>query len=88
MLVLCRKRDQAVVFGGAGRLEDIVKITVIKVDRRNVTLGIDAKSDVPVYREEVWERIRTSHFRDRPTGSLDRTGSQDAKEMASVLSVR
>jgi len=68
MLVLSRKNDQAVVIGGVGRLEDILKITVIKVDRGRVTLGIDAKTDVPVHREEVWARLCTISRSSRENG--------------------
>jgi len=59
MLVLTRKNDEAVVIGGAGRLEDILRITVLKVHRGSVTLGIDANTAVPIHREEVWARLCT-----------------------------
>ncbi len=86
MLVLSRKNQESVVVGADDGLGGTVKVTVLEIGRGSVRLGFEANKDVPVYREEVWERIRTSRPRDPPTSGLDRTGSQDAKEMASVLS--
>lgn len=47
MLVLSRKLLEGIVIG------DDVKITVVKVDRNHVRLGIEAPSDVVVVREEL-----------------------------------
>ncbi len=47
MLVLSRKLGEKVVIG-----EGIV-LTVVKVDRNQVRLGIEAPKDVQVYREEI-----------------------------------
>ncbi|HEY2154384.1 MAG TPA: carbon storage regulator [Isosphaeraceae bacterium] len=47
MLVLSRKLGEKVVIG-----EGII-LTVVKVDRNQVRLGIEAPKDVPVYREEI-----------------------------------
>ena len=47
MLVLSRKLGEKIVIG------DNVVITVVKIDRNQIRIGIDAPQDVPVYREEI-----------------------------------
>jgi len=47
MLVLSRKLNEKIVIGNG------IVITVVKVDRNQVRLGIQAPGDVPVYREEI-----------------------------------
>jgi carbon storage regulator len=47
MLVLSRKLNERIVIGGN------VVVTVVKVDRNQVRLGIEAPGDVPIYREEI-----------------------------------
>lgn len=86
MLVLSRKNDESVVVGAGDGLRGTVKVTVLEIGHGSVKLGFEAQKDVSVHREEVWEQIRTSRLRDAPTGGLDRTGSQNADEKASVLS--
>lgn len=51
MLLLSRKCGQSIVIN-----EDIV-VTVVSVDRNRVRLGIRAPGYVPVYRQEVVERM-------------------------------
>jgi carbon storage regulator len=59
MLVLTRKTQESVVIGGAGSFEPLIKVKVLEIRGGNVKLGFDVDPDVPVHREEVWERIRT-----------------------------
>src|SRR4051812_12854868 len=47
MLVLSRKVNEKVMVG-----DDIV-ITIVKIDRNQVRIGISAPGHVPVYREEI-----------------------------------
>ncbi len=47
MLVLSRKQLDSIIIG-----EDI-KITVVRIDRNQVRLGIEAPSHIPVLREEL-----------------------------------
>ncbi len=47
MLVLSRKLNEKIVING-----DIV-VTVVKIDRNQVRLGIEAPGHVPVFREEI-----------------------------------
>lgn len=57
MLVLSRKSEEAVVVGGPGRLERLLKVTVLEIKGDRVKLGFEAESDIPVHRWEVWERM-------------------------------
>ncbi|HJQ81722.1 MAG TPA: carbon storage regulator [Lacipirellulaceae bacterium] len=58
MLVLSRKNKEAVVIGGPNTLQQMLKVTVLEVRRGKVVLGIEGEREVPVYRSEIWERIR------------------------------
>ena len=52
MLVLSRHRDESIMIG-----DDIV-ITIVDIRGDKVRLGIDAPSDIPVHRQEVYEAIQ------------------------------
>ena len=52
MLVLSRKKGESIVIDRA------VKVQVIEVNGRVVRLGIEAPREIPVYRSELYERIR------------------------------
>jgi len=54
MLVLSRKCGERIVIP-----EQNIVVTVLEVRGEQVRLGIAAPTDVPIYREEIWERIRT-----------------------------
>ncbi len=47
MLVLSRKLGQRFQIGPD------VRITIVKIDRNSIRIGIEAPDDVPVYREEI-----------------------------------
>ena len=47
MLVLSRKLGEKIVINGN------IVITLVKIDRNQVRIGIEAPKDVPVYREEI-----------------------------------
>jgi len=47
MLVLSRKLGEKIVIG------DNIVVTVVKIDRNQIRLGIEAPQDVQVYREEI-----------------------------------
>ena len=51
MLVLSRKRGEAIVIGSG------ITVTVLAVDGDRVKLGVVAPVEVPVHREEVYQRI-------------------------------
>ena len=47
MLVLSRKLGEKIVIG------DSIVLTVVKIDRNQIRLGIEAPSSVAIYREEI-----------------------------------
>lgn len=52
MLVISRCRDEKIFIG------DNIVITIVDIRGDKVRLGIDAPTDVPVHREEVYEAIQ------------------------------
>ena len=59
MLVLTRKKTEAVVVGGIEAPETLLKVTVLEISLGKVKLGFEVNASVPVHRWEVWERIQT-----------------------------
>lgn len=57
MLVLSRQRDESIFIG------DNIKITVVDIRGDKVRLGIEAPSEVPVHRQEVYEAIQREQQR-------------------------
>ncbi len=47
MLVLSRKLGEKILIG------DQIVVTVVKIDRNQIRLGIEAPAEVAVYREEI-----------------------------------
>ena len=58
MLVLSRKVNEKVMIGAD------ITITIVKIDRNQVRIGIEAPGHVPVYREEIlpanWNQTETA----------------------------
>ena len=52
MLVLTRRSRQSIMIG------DEIELTVLSVSGEKVRLGIEAPEDVPVFRKEVYLRIK------------------------------
>ena len=52
MLILTRRIGETLNIG------DEVQVTVLGVKGNQVRLGINAPKDVPVHREEIYERIK------------------------------
>jgi carbon storage regulator len=67
MLVLSRKSQEAVVVGGAGGFERMLKVTVLEIKGNSVRLGFEADAAVPVHRLEVWERLHAAGQSTSPT---------------------
>lgn len=52
MLILTRRVNESLVIG------EEVAIVVLGVKGNQVRIGIDAPNDIPVHREEVFERMK------------------------------
>lgn len=55
MLILSRKRDQAIMIG------DEIELTVIEIQGDQVKIGIKAPKNVAVYRKEVFLEIQNEN---------------------------
>ena len=56
MLVVTRKRNEAIVIGEG------IHVRVLRVGRDGVRIGIDAPPHVPVHRAEIYELIRAQNI--------------------------
>ncbi|MFZ5996151.1 MAG: carbon storage regulator CsrA [Nitrospirota bacterium] len=52
MLVLTRKTGQIITIG------DTIQIKIVEIGNGFVKLGIDAPKDMPIYREELYEKLK------------------------------
>ena len=52
MLVLSRHRDESIIIG------DNIVITIVDIRGDKVRLGIDAPTEIPVHRQEVYDAIQ------------------------------
>jgi len=66
MLILTRRVGEAVMIG------DTVKIVILGVKGSQVRIGIAAPKDLPVHREEIYERIRAEK-KEAPDSDSGRT---------------
>ena len=67
MLVLSRHRDESIMIG------DNIVITVVDVRGDKVRLGIDAPTDIPVHRQEVYDAIQ----REKNSSSSEKSQSNE-----------
>jgi len=51
MLILTRKINESIFIG------DDIKIIILGIKGNQARLGIEASKDIPVHREEIYERI-------------------------------
>ena len=52
MLILGRKEGESIIIGND------IKIKILEIKRGQVKLAIEAPKEIPVYREEIYEKIR------------------------------
>ena len=57
MLVLSRQRDESIVIG------DKVVVTIVDIRGDKVRLGIEAPTEIPVHRQEVYDAIQRENQR-------------------------
>jgi len=74
MLVLTRKLGEVIKVG------DKIKIVVVSIDGNSVKLGVEAPAEIPVHREEVYQRIVAENK--AASAQLDR---EKAKALKNIL---
>ena len=57
MLVLSRQRDESIMIG------DNIVITIVDIRGDKVRLGINAPTEIPVHRQEIYEAIQRENVR-------------------------
>ena len=57
MLVLSRQRDESIMIG------DNIVVTIVDIRGDKVRLGINAPTEIPVHRQEVYEAIQRENMR-------------------------
>ncbi|OGF99206.1 MAG: carbon storage regulator [Candidatus Glassbacteria bacterium RIFCSPLOWO2_12_FULL_58_11] len=57
MLILTRKLGESIAIG------DSIKVTLLEVQGKQVKLGVLAPQDVPIHRQEVYEKIQLENLR-------------------------
>jgi carbon storage regulator len=55
MLVITRRSGERICLG------DDITITVLDISGSTVRLGIDAPSEVPIYRHEIWLAVKAEN---------------------------
>jgi carbon storage regulator len=71
MLVLSRQRDESIIIG------DNIVVTIVDIRGDKVRLGIQAPTEVPVHRREVYEAIQRENLRSsrlEPNDTRDMNG--------------
>jgi carbon storage regulator len=65
MLVLSRKKDQAIMIG------DNIELTIIEIQGDQVRIGINAPKNVAVYRRELFLEIQQENKKAANSGMVD-----------------
>jgi len=55
VLVLTRRKGESIIIGSN------VEVRILEVSRHQVKIGIDAPRSVPVYRREIYEKVRAAN---------------------------
>ena len=73
MLVLSRQRDESIIIG------DNIVITIVDIRGDKVRLGIEAPTEIPVHRQEVYEAIQRENAKADAEGRVMRRGAAKEK---------
>ena len=73
MLVLSRQRDESIMIG------DNIVVTIVDIRGDKVRLGINAPTEIPVHRQEVYEAIQRENMR---ASQLEPGDTQDLGKFA------
>jgi carbon storage regulator len=79
MLVLSRQRDESIFIG------DNIKITVVDIRGDRVRLGIEAPTEIPVHRQEVYEAIQRESQRRAATPIREEHAVEERSGTANTL---
>ena len=63
MLILTRRMGESVMIG------DKISLKVLDINGHQVRIGVSAPTDVPVHREEIYERIKRNEAGKADQGS-------------------
>src|SRR5687768_12345078 len=74
MLVLSRHRDESIIIG-----DDIV-VTIVDIRGDKVRLGIEAPTEIPVHRREVYEAIQRENLRASQLEPKDTEGLEPPRQ--------
>jgi carbon storage regulator len=74
MLVLSRQRDESIIIG------DNIVVTIVDIRGDKVRLGINAPTEIPVHRQEVYEAIQRENVRSSKLDPKDAQAVGKAKE--------
>ncbi len=66
MLVLSRQRDESIIIG------DNIIVTIVDIRGDKVRLGIEAPTEIPVHRQEVYEAIQRENAKAEAEGRAAR----------------
>lgn len=64
MLILSRKVEESIFIGPNAE----IKIRVLGIQGRNVQIGIEASREMPVHREEIYNRIKEEKAKETDEG--------------------
>lgn len=67
MLILTRKVGERIMIGDDGDIQ----ITVVALEGNKVRLGVFAPSDMPVHREEIFDRIKAEQQNHEPDNDTE-----------------
>ncbi|HBF6020956.1 TPA: carbon storage regulator CsrA [Clostridioides difficile] len=57
MLVISRKKDEAVLIG------DNIEVKVVGVDGNNIKLAISAPDNITILRKEIYEKVKNENIK-------------------------
>jgi carbon storage regulator len=76
MLVLSRQRDESIIIG------DNIVITIVDIRGDKVRLGIEAPTEIPVHRQEVYEAIQRENAKAQEDGRPPRRPAPKEKPVS------
>jgi len=72
MLILTRKLGESIAIG------DQIKVTLIEIQGKHVKIGVNAPKDVPIHRQEIYEKIQEENIRAAQISQADLDRLKDA----------